>query len=334
MDEKPNLQQVLFQQIKAKLPDNLSFVHEISELLEISYDSAYRRIRGEKELSMEELYRLGHKFGLSLDVLLGLKSNNVVFQKYELVAGQFNIKNWLQKILEDIRLIHAASEREIIYAAKDPPIFHYFQFPEIAAFKFFFWEKTLFEFPEYEDKLFRLDDIDHEVVEIGKNITRCSIKIPTTEIWNEDTFRILMRQIEYYWVAGYFAKKDDVVNLIDKMEKWLRHMQKETDLGYKFLYDQPSEGIPNSFVMYENEVVLNDNTIFVRVGENMVSYLTFNVISLLLTRDRAFCSSIEHYMRSLMKKSNLISVTGLKERNRFFNKLFSIIEKTRTELDI
>jgi hypothetical protein len=334
MSQEINLQQILFQQIKAKMPENLSFVHEIAELLEISYDSAYRRIRGEKELSMEELYKLSHRFEFSLDALLGIHADNVVFRKHSLTPKQYYIKDWLNTILEDLRMIHQARDREIIYAAKDPPLFHYFHFPEIAAFKFFFWEKTILDFPEYEDKKFRLDDVNPEIVEIGNNILRSAVKIPTTEIWNEDTFRIFMRQIEFYYVSGYFAKRDDMLNLVDKMEKWVRHIQKQAELGYKFYYGQPAEGIENSFKMYENEVVLNDNAIFVRIGENMATYLTFNVISLLVTRDPEFCSSVEGYMKGLMKKSNLISVSGEKERNRFFNKLLGLIEKTRHELDI
>jgi plasmid maintenance system antidote protein VapI len=204
MSQELNLQQFLFQQIKAKVPENLSFVHEIAELLEISYDSAYRRIRGEKELSMEELYRLSHRFEFSLDALLGIQANNVVFRKFSLTPRQYYIKDWLTTILEDIKRIHQAKDKEIIYAAKDPPIFHYFHFPEIAAFKFFFWEKTIFDFPEYENKKFRLEDVNPEIVEIGNNILRSAVKIPTIEIWNEDTFRIFMRQIEFYWVSGYF----------------------------------------------------------------------------------------------------------------------------------
>jgi hypothetical protein len=334
MNQEPGLQQFLFQQIKAKIPDNLSFVHEIAELLEISYDSAYRRIRGEKELSLEELHRLSHRFEVSLDVLLGLQSNHVVFRKFALQPGTFYIKDWLSKIREDIKRIHMAKEKEIIYAAKDPPIFHYFHFPEIAAFKFFFWEKTIFDFPEYENKLFRLDETNPEVIEIGNSILRSSVKIPTIEIWNEDTFKILMRQIEYYWVSGYFAKKDDIVNLLDKLEKWVLHIRKQAECGFKFLYGQPAEGIENSFNMYENEVVLNDNTIFVKVGDFRATYLTYNVISLLVTQDASFCSNVEQHMRQLMKKSNLISVSGEKERNRFFNKLLYTIVKTRNGLDI
>jgi len=55
MNQEKSTQELLFQVIKQRLPSNLSFVHDISDLLGISYDSAYRRIRGEKELSMEEI---------------------------------------------------------------------------------------------------------------------------------------------------------------------------------------------------------------------------------------------------------------------------------------
>jgi hypothetical protein len=309
-------------------------VHEIAELLEISYDSAYRRIRGEKELSLEELVRLGANFDISVDSLLNLQDNNVVFRHYSLDSSRFRIREWLSIIEKDIWRIHQAKDKEIIYAAKDPPIFHYFHFPELAAFKFFFWEKTLFDFPEHEDRRFRMDDTDPEIVEIGEKILRSSINIPTIEIWNEDTFNIMFRQIEYYWVSGYFEKRDDLLNLLDKLEKWVKHIQKQADHGFKFLKDQPAEGIENSFMMYENEVVLNDNTIFVRLDNIYSVYLTYNVLSLLISNEPGLCRNVEHYMHSLIRKSNLISLSGSKARNLFFNKMLRTIQLSKDRLDI
>lgn len=331
---EPSLQQLLFQQIKDRIPENLSFVHEIAELLGISYDSAYRRIRGEKELSLDELVKLGSRFEISIDSLLNLKGNNAVFRHYSLDSTRFRIKEWLMIIQQDMWRFHQSKTKEIIYAAKDPPLFHYFHFPEIAAFKFFFWEKTLFEFPEHEDKRFRMDDLDMEVVEIGQKILRSSITIPTIEIWNEDTFNILFRQIEYYWISGYFEKKDDLMNLLDKLEKWVKHIQRQADHGFKFLYDHPAEGIENSFLMYENEVVLNDNAIFVKLDNISSVYLTYNVLSLLITQEPSLCLNVEQYMHSLMKKSTLISLSGSKARNRFFNKMLFTIEQSKSRLNL
>jgi len=334
MNSEPNLQQVLFQQIKDKLPENLSFVHEIAELLKISYDSAYRRIRGEKELSLEELVKLAAKFNISIDSLLQVKGNHVVFRHYSLKSSSFKIKEWLSIIEADMQRIHQAGSKEIIYAAKDPPLFHYFHFPELAAFKFFFWEKTLFEFPQHEEKRFRIDNTDPEIVAIGEKILRDSIKIPTIEIWNEDTFKILFRQIEYYWISGYFERKDDLMNLLDKLEKWVRHIQKQADHGYKHLYNQPAEGIENSFMMYENEVVLNDNTIFVKLDNVTSVYITYNVLSLLITQEPDLCENVKQYMHSLIKKSNLISLSGSKARNRFFNKMLYTIEQAKSRMGL
>ncbi len=333
MGQTIEIQKALFQSIKEKLPQNVSFVHEIAELLEISYDSAYRRIRGEKDLSFIELSRISQHFGISVDALFNIHSDNVVFKTHTLEPEKFTIKEWLRIILTDIKGIGLSREKEIIYAAKDPPIFHYFQFPEVAAFKVFFWEKTLAQFPEYEDKKLRLDDLDQDVWNIGQQIISTSAKIPTIEIWNEDTFNITLRQIEYYYISGYFASKDDLKNLIDKVQKWVKHIQKQAELGFKFLAGKEPEGIENTFKLYENEVVLNDNTIFVKLDNLTAVYLTFNVLGLLITRDPVFCQKIEFYLRGLLKKSNLISLTGAKERNRFFNKLLHTITQFRDRID-
>lgn len=329
----PNeIQTALFQAIKHRLPENFSFVHEIAELLGISYDSAYRRIRGDKPLTLDELILLNEKFGLSVDTFLNIENSNVVFNCHAVEAEKFRIKEWLETILSDLKRIQQAREKEIIYAAKDPPLFHYFHYPEIGAFKMFFYQKTLLGFPEFHDKKLRLDDADEEIYQTGKKMLVASNAIPTTEIWNEDTFYITLRQIEYYWIAGYFASKDDVLNLCDKLELWLRHIQRQAELGFKFLHDQDPVGVEGSFKMYENEIVLNDNSILVKTPDVSFAYLTFNVLSLLTTTNRTFTGHLENYFRGLIKQSHLISSTGAKERSRFFNKLHRTVEKFRESI--
>ncbi len=53
--DQPSVQQVFFQHIKSNLADHLSMVDEVAELLNISNDSAYRRIRGEKPCLLKRL---------------------------------------------------------------------------------------------------------------------------------------------------------------------------------------------------------------------------------------------------------------------------------------
>jgi len=327
------LQSLLFQQVKEKLPSHLSLVDEISELLEISYDSAYRRIRGEKSISMGELRKVTLHFGLSVDALFNIKSDNVVFKHFPILPPEIGVREWLKIILSVLKSIQHSSVNQIIYAAKDPPIFQYFQFPEIAAFKMFFWEKTLFKFPQHDNKKFAIIDYDEEIKTIGERILTASLKIPTIEIWNEDTFNITFKQIEHYWVSGLFEKKEDIRILCDKLYVWIEHIKKQAELGFKFLYGTEPQGVENTYRFYENEVVLNDNTVYIETDKFTATYLTYNVLSLLVTTDKAFCKGVEKYLKGILKESILISSVNAKERNRFFNRLLEKIDNFRTTLD-
>lgn len=325
-------QTFLFQKIKESIPAHISLVNEISDLLKISYDSAYRRIRGEKAISIKELYLLSKHFNISCDALFNIQSDNVNFKHYPIVPPDFGVKDWLKTILQDIRKIQHTQTNTMIYAAKDPPLFHYFQFPEIGAFKMFFWEKTLFQFPQLKNQKFTLGYLDDEIRQIGEQILATSVKIPTIEIWNEDTFNITFRQIEHYWVSGLFERKEDIEILCEKLYDWINHIKKQVELGFKFIYGTEETGVENTYKFYENEVVLNDNTIFIETNSFTATYLTYNVLSLLLTTDPQFCAGVKNYLDGILKESILISSVNAKERNRFFNKLLSKIEQFRETL--
>jgi hypothetical protein len=326
MNPSGSVQEILFQTIKTKLPPNISFVHDLSELLGISYDSAYRRIRGEKELSLEELKSICLHYGVSIDSLLNFKSNQVIFNSLALGEDGFTFENWLQSLLEGIKRIHACHGREIIYAAKDLPVFYYFEFPEIAAFKIYFWHKTLIPTSEYENKLITLEAPEH-LYEIGRQMLTHYIKIPTIEIWSEATIASILRQIEFCYVSGFFEHTKDVFRLCDVLDSWLSHVQHQAECGFQYRLGSPAEGIENSYKLYNNEVLVSDNTILVTMDGQKTSYYTYNVINQLITTNPVFCNQVDRTLRNLMQKSTLISGTSAKERYRFFNALH---EKVRT----
>ena len=326
-------QTLFFQQIKNALPNHLSLVDEVSELLNLSYDSAYRRIRGKKELSLGELQILSSHFNISLDTLFSLKNENVVFRDFPIGPDGLGMKDWLKVILNEMNMIHAAKEKVIIYSAKDPPLFHYFQIPEIGDFKTFFWQKTLLQFPEFADRKYSLAHIDEEIKALGTQCLAKYVWIPTIELWNEDTFIIAFSQMEYYRVSGLFENKDDIFVLCDKFELWLRHIQKQAELGFKFLYGTEPDGVEDNFKLYLNEVVLNDNSIYVQMDDVRFTYITGNVLSLLITSDPVFCRQKKKFLDGLCQKSSLISHVNAKERSKFFNRMYKRIEDFKTSIN-
>jgi hypothetical protein len=89
MENTKEIQHSIFQQIKGSIPSSHSFIHEIAELLSISYDSAYRRVRGEKELTIEDLYKLATRYNLSIDSIFNVQSRNVTFNCVPLDSDTF-----------------------------------------------------------------------------------------------------------------------------------------------------------------------------------------------------------------------------------------------------
>lgn len=326
-----SIQETLFHTIKSRLAPNISFVHDLSELLGISYDSAYRRIRGEKELSLEELKSICLYYKVSIDSLFNFKHNNVIFNSLAIGAEGFSIENWLQSLLEAIQKIYHSKQREIIYAAKDIPVFYYFEFPEIAAFKIYFWHKALIPQSGYEH--IKLNLVAPEgLYETGQKLLSYYVKIPTIEIWSEETISSILRQIEYCFVSGFFANNEDVYRLCDVLEAWLDHAQSQAEQGFQYMLGTPAEGVENNYRLYHNEVLVSDNTILVNMDGQKISYNTYNVINQLITTNPVFCDQIEKSFRNLMQKSTMISGTSAKERHRFFNILHEKVNMLRCRI--
>ena len=148
------IQGLFMQQIKDRLTPGTPLVDELAELLNVSNDSAYRRIRGETQLALDEVELLAAKYGISIDALFGIQSNAITFNYRALNSTGFGMVEYIQDVLENMQIINSFEDRKMFYSAKDIPLFHLFQVPEIAAFKTFLWMKTIAGFPELENVKF------------------------------------------------------------------------------------------------------------------------------------------------------------------------------------
>ncbi len=253
-------QQVFFQHIKALLPSHLSMVDEVADILNISNDSAYRRIRGEKPITLEEVKKLCIHYKISLDQFMHLNSDSVVFTGKLADRTNFSFELYLQDFLHHMQTINSFEEKEMYYWVKDVPIFYYYQFPELAAFKCFFWMKTVLEYPEYNKNKFNFSGFDDNLLKAGEEILETYNNIPSTEIWNVDNINTYIQQIEYYKDTNVFASKNDIITLYECLEKMVDHIEEQAEAGYKFNSNaKGSKGAPVK--IYVNEFIIGDNTV-------------------------------------------------------------------------
>ncbi len=323
------LQSKIFQQIKNKLSSNSSMVDEIASVLEISNDSAYRRIRGDKMLTLEELYKLCNRFQLSLDQLFNLKSEALVFSGSFIHPGSFRFGQYLQSAIQHVKYMAGFKERKMYYLCKDIPLFHHFHFKEVAAFKHYVWMKGIFNAPELANKKFRLKDYSDDLFELGQKALNVYNEIDSVEIWNLESINSSLRQIDYYLESGMFADEQEALQIYEAYEKLIEHLDAMAGAGYKFSVHGSKTETSGNYQMYLNEMVIGDNSILVQLDNSRLGFIIHTVINIMTTRDVRFCDNMYECMQNLMKKSTLISSVSERERSRFFKQLKNRISRRK-----
>lgn len=320
--EDENIQLRFFQHIRSLLAPNISFVDEIADLLNISNDSAYRRIRADKPISFDELQKLCIHYKVSLDQFLNLHTDSFIFSGKLDNRDNFRFENWLEEVLKQYSIMSSFEKKHIYFLSKDLTFNLHFQLPEIAAFKYFVWMRSFLGFQHEKAGKFSFNYPGFEEHNAtGLKIVDIYNTIPTTEIFNKEGINTTLQQIEYYHEAGGLVSKEQAHILFDQMVQLVNHIEKQAELGYKFkIGGKPYPGSPE-YCLFKNELVLGDNTLLAELGDMKITFLNHSFMHFIGTRDKVFNEAMYNHMNNIMQKSTLISASNERERVKFFNKL-------------
>lgn len=328
-----DVQKYLFGLIREKLPSNISLPEEIADVLNVSSDSAYRRIRADKQLTFDEVSILCKKFAISIDVVMGLDSGGVHFYAQDSLNDGFQIQAYLDALVNNLSAINTADDKLIYYIAKDLPLFYFFYFPKLAAFKYFFWLKTILCQEQYAHIAFEENGLEKLIEHYGKKILQAYNTIPSIEIWSTESIHSILKQIEYYFVSGLFNDKQTAFQLIDELVLLIEHIRQQADVGMKFHRAKPNELI-SEYKLFANEIVIGQNSVLVEANDMLTAFINYNTISFMSTRNNVFCQYTKENMLNTMKKSELMSGVGEKTRNIFFNSLMNHIYAVKNRLSV
>ncbi|HTE30603.1 MAG TPA: helix-turn-helix domain-containing protein [Chryseolinea sp.] len=327
-----SVQTRLFQHLRSQLPAHLSMVDEVAEVLQISIDSAYRRIRGEKPLDVEELSRLCRHYRVSMDHLLHLEADSFLFSGQLADGSDLRFGQYLENMHAQFQYVNQLESKHLYYLMKDIPPFVHFQVEELATFKFFFWMKSLMHFESLKGVKFDFQDPRYAAYRvISRKIIQLYNQVPTTEIWNIESINSTLRQIDFYRRVGAFKSKDDTALLYTKFSELMSHMERQADLGIKFNIGEEPAMDGAEYHLYVNELILGDNTVMLQAGDTLTTFLNHSVLYFISTRNEQFNRAMFNNLKNLLKRSTMISKTGEKERAGFFNRVQQIIRR-RLEL--
>lgn len=327
-----DIQQQLFQLIKTKLPAEASVADEVAKLLNISSDSAYRRLRAEKQITFEELYLLCNNYRISADQLMNIQTGAFMFQGNFLNPQTYRYDAYLTGVMHTMAYYASFSHKEFYYLCKDAPLFHHWFCRDYAAFKYFVWMGTLIYFPEFRNRKIKLEEYTDELWDIGQKILGYYSQLNVTEIWNLECLNSTLHQIQYLRDTGKFDTDSDVLKVYEALEKYLDHIEEQAKLGYQFDPNDPEKKKMGKYEMYFNEIVILDNSMVTVLDNSKMAVVPHTVINYMMTRDIGFCEYHYQYVHNLMRRSTQISEVSEKERGRFFRLLRERIERRKATL--
>jgi hypothetical protein len=326
------IQQKLLGLIHDQIPDKFSYVDELSELIHISSDSVYRRLRGETLLSITEIQDLCLHFNISFDSVCGLENTGLVSFQYDPVKGAETFINYLTTMRDVLKNLAQKGNAHIMYAAIDIPILHNFRFPLVSSFKSFYWLKSISNIPDLREVKFSRKILKTEFVEVGKEINDLYCKIPSTEIWTDLILNALLKQIDYYWDSGEFNAREDALDLLEEVEKEFDYMQAAAESCSKNPYAKTSSDRQANFQVYLCEIEISNNCILIQDGPHKSAYLSTHTFNKMVTSNLVFTEETQRWMDSLLAKSTMISSVGEKQRSMFFRNAKEKITQLRHKI--
>lgn len=330
MSTAKEIQLAFLQKVKAALPANVSFVDELADLLNTSNDSTYRRMRGETLLGIDEIAAICTHFKVPFDTASQATGETITFSYNRMRNHPNGFEKWLETMSADVKRIASVKDSDILYAADDVPPWHHFNNDELICFKIFYWQKSILNVTELQNKDFDPELIPLKMIEQAKGMLRDYNKTTSTEIWTEDTLNSTLKQIEYFWESGFFQSKDVAMRMCDHIEAEIDMLKLKAEKQSKLVGE--GESGEQNFTLYQSEVMVGNNSILVTIGQHKMAYVSNNTFNMMSTLNMGFVEESELWLKNLTHKSILISGVNEKQRNRFFKVLKEKIEVIRTRI--
>ncbi|MFI5171977.1 MAG: helix-turn-helix domain-containing protein [Chitinophagales bacterium] len=311
-------------QLKSIIASNIGLADELAMVLNLSTDSVYRRLRCQSAFSLDEVAIISKKFGVSVDGMLNLDELQVNFHFNPMFEEPTNFQKYLKWFADYLIELSQIQGLRVIYAAEDVPLFRHFNFPNLSAFKSYYWTKAVLHSDFFKAKKYTRDIVSDEILAINKQAYVAYSQINSVEIWTEETLTSSLKQVEFFWESDLFENKDQAILVINDIRYMLDELRTDCENSYK---NHPSKR--GQFTLFNSEVMIGNNCVLIEASDSNFKeqvFLGHNTFNNLSTHNAAFARETRLWMDNLSKKSLQLSGTAEKQRARFFKKMYEKVD--------
>ncbi|MDR0431093.1 MAG: helix-turn-helix transcriptional regulator [Tannerellaceae bacterium] len=325
-----DLQRKLFDIIKSRTSEQYRMSIELEEVLGVSQDAVYRRMRGDTELSLTEVSKLCKHYNLSVDKILNEEAESVNTQNSSFIYMPVNMTcqssyiNYIERLSKTLSALTSIKDKELFFTAQDIPFYHFLNQTDLLFFKLYVWadvinkEKVL-----YKEFCSKLDK--KAILSIYEDMYRAYMRIPSKEIWTEQTIDTILRLLMYYAEMNAFEDKQIIHELLNQLSDIINSISRFARNGFK--------GQDTPFSMYICSVDLENNFMLTRRGDKWTCMIKLYTVNSIATDNVLLCRETEQWINDLIGKSTMIS-GGSSQKNHFlfFQKCKDKIEELRINI--
>lgn len=327
-----NLQTVLLERVLQHFSSKSAAADTLADLLNITRESIYRRLRGETLLTPDEIQLLATRFRISIDAIIQPATSYIPFIYNMFSRPITDLFGYVGQVYENMQLLKPLKDVQIYYASQEIPIFEYFFFPELLSFKLYVYGLTSWDLHYLEDQKFSTGLVPVSVTDQARECVRLYSSYHSRSLWSLTFIENTLNQIEYIASVRRIDPPGLALVLCDQLEQLLERAGKMAELGKKFFQVPEVSAENGTFELYFNELASTNNTILVVSPGRQLLYTTFGTPNFLVTTDATLCKYTQNWFDTIISRSTAISVHNAKERDHFFHLMNRKVDRLRRKL--
>ena len=294
---------------------NADFIKQLMELLNIGKDAAYKRKRGHTLMPIHELVLLAKAFNFSIDDYLDIDNNNVAIQ---LPPDVYSYEDYLSPLSIELQEVMQCKEKHIWYSSQELPSFYYFYFPDLAAFKLFFWGVVSWEIKGQEAKGFSISKkLPKKILDFIDSMNAFYLSTPSTEFWHSEILINTYRQIILSLECNFFNNPADALQLLEQLQELWKHLQLTIDTGKKVHPNLSSSSHQSDITIYNTNILYPENFSLLQTEYGDCAFHSIKYPNLVKNYTLQFCQKIEESFDTLTRYSQILSGSSYKATKLF-----------------
>ena len=319
---------LLVNRILENIPKKTKPVSYLSNLLDISTESVYRRFRGSIPFTFEEISKLSQTLSFSVDDIIGVKMTNskALFELKadELLGSSVAFITMLQQQLSYIKKLQESSRSEIISGMRHLTALSVLEFDTLFKFFYYKWTHQTEDVPInyfFSDVVFP-SEIEHLLKEIRSLSGTTLYNNEMTVISNPSLCQSIVNEIQYYTKRG-LINDEDLQQLKNELLAWVDDTESMIKTGFT-----KQGGRCNYFLSSFDTI--ESNSIYTSFDTQMESRFWIYTVKPLKVSKTGACKTHKEWFNSLKRYATYITQSNEMLQAEFLNQQRQYIQSIKS----